>query len=101
VLWLAGLGTTLVLAAVLSSFASDEPDGLERVAADQGFLAEADEHDLAGSPLADYQLEVGDDRVSTGAAGAAGVVVTLSVGGGLLWGLRRRWGRGGPASPPG
>lgn len=39
-IWIGGLGIALLLA-VLSPLASTHPDGLERVAADQGFLATA------------------------------------------------------------
>ena len=57
--WLAAGAVALVLAAVVSHYASDRPDGLERVAADEGFLAAADDHDLADGPLADYGVEAG------------------------------------------
>src|SRR3546814_4253661 len=59
--WVAGLVVTLLLAAGVSQLASSEPDGLERVAEDEGFSDAAEEHDLAGSPLADYGVE-GVDR---------------------------------------
>src|SRR3546814_21067026 len=85
------LVVTLLLAAGVSQVASSEPDGLERVAEDEGFSDAAEEHDLAGSPLADYGVEgVDDDRLGTALAGGAGVVVTLAVGGGLFWLARRR-----------
>ena len=41
--WLAAFGVVLVVGGVLSRFASAEPDGLERVASDQGFDALATE----------------------------------------------------------
>ncbi|HEY9558798.1 MAG TPA: PDGLE domain-containing protein [Acidimicrobiales bacterium] len=89
--WVAGLVVTLLLAAGVSQLASSEPDGLERVAEDEGFSDAAEEHDLAGSPLADYGVEgVDDDRLGTALAGGAGVVVTLAVGGGIFWLARRR-----------
>ena len=89
-LWLLGLLVTLLLAAVVSAYASSSPDGLERVAEDEGFVATAEDHALSGSPLADYEVDdVDDDRLAVGAAGAAGVAVTLGAAGGLLWLLRR------------
>jgi len=81
----------LVLAGVVSGFASSSPDGLEKAAEDTGFSSTAQEHDLAGSPLADYGVKgVGNERLSGGLAGVIGVVVTLAVGGGLFLLLRRR-----------
>ncbi len=90
-LWVVGLLVSLLLAGVVSAQASSQPDGLEKVAEEEGFLATADDHDLAGSPLADYGVEgVEDDRLSVGLAGVVGVGVTLAVGGGLFWLARRR-----------
>ena len=74
-LMLGGGVVTVVLAGVVSAFASSSPDGLERVAADRGFLASARDHLLAGSPLADYG-EVGG--IPVGVAGTLGVVVTIA-----------------------
>lgn len=93
----------LVIAGALSYFADSDPDGLdtatlegcEVVETDAGeelrgdcIARNAEDHDLAGSPLADYTVD-GDDRF-TGIAGVAGVLVTLVVAGGLFWLLRRR-----------
>ncbi|MGH9117272.1 MAG: PDGLE domain-containing protein [Acidimicrobiales bacterium] len=88
---LVGLAVTAVLAAVVSGFASSSPDGLERVAGDQGFLEEAEDHDLGESPVADYAVRgVDNDRLSTGLAGLVGITVTFAVGYGLFFLLRRR-----------
>jgi hypothetical protein len=85
----AGVAVALVVAGVLSGFASGEPDGLERVAIDQGFEEAAADHALADSPLADYAVAgVEDERMSTGLAGIIGVAITLVVAGGLFYGLR-------------
>lgn len=90
-LWLVAGAVALLLAGIVSAYASSQPDGLERVAEDKGFLEAADDHDLGGSPLADYGVEgVDDDRLSVGLAGAIGVVLTLAVGGGLFWLVRKR-----------
>jgi peptidoglycan/LPS O-acetylase OafA/YrhL len=88
--WLVAAAVALVLAAVVSFYASGDPDGLERVAEDEGFLDTATDHELADTPLAHYGVEgVDDDRLSVGLAGVAGVVVTLAVGA-VLFRLVRR-----------
>ena len=52
---LVGLGAALGLALFLSPFASDAPDGLERVAGDQGFDARCQGRPVWGlAPLGDY-----------------------------------------------
>lgn len=91
--WLIGLVAALVLAGVLSFYASSEPDGLERVAEDQGIAEQAEEHGAAGSPLADYQTSgVEDSRLSGAVAGVVGVGVVLVLGTAVSWALRRREG---------
>jgi hypothetical protein len=86
-----GLIIALVLAAIVSGFASSEPDGLERVAEDEGFLDTAEDHDLADSPVADYSVDgVDDERVSTGLAGVIGVASTFALGYGAFVLMRRR-----------
>ncbi|MFE3764886.1 energy-coupling factor ABC transporter permease [Streptomyces sp. NPDC059104] len=90
-LWISGLVTALVLAGFVSYYASSSPDGLEKVAADQGIDAKAREHAAAGSPLADYSVkDVSDARLSGGLAGIIGVGVTVVVGTGIFWSVRRR-----------
>lgn len=87
----AGLVVALLLAGVASSFASTAPDGLEKVAGDQGFLGTADAHALDASPVAGYAVDgVDDERLATGAAGVAGVLVTFALGTGLFLLVRRR-----------
>ncbi len=86
----------LLLAGIVSFYASSQPDGLEKVATEQGFIDEAAEHDLAEGPLADYGVaNVDDARLSVGLSGVIGVVVTLGIGALLFRLLRRR----SPASP--
>lgn len=81
----------LATAGVASYYASAHPDGLESVAAEQGFDDAADESATAGGPLADYQTRgVEDPRLSGGLAGVAGVLVVLLLGGGLFWLVRGR-----------
>lgn len=86
----AGLAVTVIVAAIVSGFASSEPDGLERVAIDKGFAETAEDSAVAGSPLADYGVEgIDNERVGTGIAGVVGVAITLVVTVGLLYGARR------------
>ncbi|MEV7544012.1 energy-coupling factor ABC transporter permease [Streptomyces sp. NPDC089915] len=90
-LWLTGLVTALVLAGFVSFYASSSPDGLEKVAADQGIDAKTRPHTSADSPLADYSVkDVGDARLSGGMAGVIGVGATVAVGSGIFWAVRRR-----------
>ncbi|MCD0452809.1 PDGLE domain-containing protein [Actinocorallia sp. API 0066] len=87
----AGLLVALVLAGLVSYYASGSPDGLEKVATDQGFDAGAKDHAGAEWPLADYGVSgVGDERLSGGLSGVIGVAVTLALGGGLFWVVRGR-----------
>ena len=88
---LAGLLVALVLAGVVSGFASSSPDGLEKVAQDKGFAQTAEDSALADSPVADYAVEgVEDERLSTGLAGVLGVGITFAFGLGLFALVKRR-----------
>jgi len=70
----------LSLAGGLSFYASSSPDGLEKVAEDEGFLESAEDSALSNSPLADYGLAgLDSERLSVGIAGVIGVVVTAIV----------------------
>nr|WP_239149671.1 energy-coupling factor ABC transporter permease [Streptomyces sp. SID12501] len=89
--WLTGLAASLVLAGGVSFYASASPDGLEKVAADKGIDAKAEDHAAADSPLADYSVEgITDGRLSGGLAGVIGVGVTIVAGTGVFWAVRRR-----------
>ncbi|WP_405440119.1 energy-coupling factor ABC transporter permease [Streptomyces avidinii] len=89
--WVTGLVTALVLAGFVSFYASADPDGLEKVAADKGIDEKVEEHAAADSPLADYSVkEVDDARLSGGLAGVIGVGVTVVAGTGIFWTVRRR-----------
>jgi hypothetical protein len=84
-LLLVGFLLALVLAGGVSYYAGSAPDGLAKVAADQGIDPAAGDHALADSPVADYEVRgVDDGRLSGGLAGVLGVVVTLVVGGVLF-----------------
>jgi PDGLE domain len=86
-----GLVVALALAGIVSSFASSSPDGLNKVAGDQGFADTEQDHPLGDSPLEGYGVQgVENDRLSTGLAGVIGVVLTFLVGLGLFALVRRR-----------
>jgi cobalt/nickel transport protein len=106
---IAGLFVALLLAGVVSHFASGSPDGLDH-AAREGCTFNADdeitggtcmaqreqEHQLADSPFADYGIKgIDNEFLSTGLSGVAGVLLTFAIGGGLFWLLRRRSPAGG------
>lgn len=81
----------LLVAGVFSFYASGDPDGLTKVADDEGIAAQERDHALKDSPLGDYGVKgVENERASSGLAGVIGVTATALVGGGLFWALRRR-----------
>ncbi|MBU2664591.1 PDGLE domain-containing protein [Actinoplanes bogorensis] len=95
-----GLLVALLLAGVVSNFASSSPDGLDATAREGcTFNAEGEitgghciaqqesAHQLGGSPLADYG---GDGFLSKFVAGTTGVLITFGLGAGLFWVTRRR-----------
>jgi cobalt/nickel transport protein len=99
-----GLLVALILAGVVSNFASSSPDGLDATAR-AGCTFNADgqitggtcmiqqgrSHQLSTSPLADYGIRgIHNPYVSTGLAGVAGVLITFGVGCGMFWLTRRR-----------
>jgi cobalt/nickel transport system permease protein len=86
-----GLLVALVLAGVVSFYASSSPDGLSKVAADHGLTANEKSHQLKDAPFAHYGTKgVGNARLSTGLAGIAGVAITLTLGSALVLAVRRR-----------
>lgn len=83
----------LLIAGVVSLLASSQPDGLERVAEDTGFASSAQDSATSGSPLADYQVAVGDpdgSPLGTAAAGIVGVAITAAVAFGVFAAVARR-----------
>jgi cobalt/nickel transport protein len=99
-----GLLVALLLAGVVSNYASSHPDGLDSsllkgctVDADDNIVGgscpaqQARDHEFADSPLADYGVRgVSNSFVSTGLSGVLGVLVTFAIGAGGFWLLRRR-----------
>ncbi|HNM97911.1 MAG TPA: PDGLE domain-containing protein [Marmoricola sp.] len=81
------LVVTLVIAALISGYASTHPDGLEYVAERLGFAHTAKR---SSGPMSGYEVPGREGRLSGGAAGLIGALVTLALAGGLTWVLRRR-----------
>jgi PDGLE domain len=97
----AGLVVALILAFFVSPQASSQPDGLNRVAIDEGFAGQEAPHGLEDSPVAGYGVEgVDDERLSTGLAGVVGVAVTFAVVGGGFLALRHARRRRGRSADP-
>jgi cobalt/nickel transport protein len=88
---ISGFIASLLLAGVVSFYASSHPDGLEKVAEDIGFIETAKENTNADSFLADYGVKgVDNERLSVGAAGVIGVIATGVVSTGLFMLVRRK-----------
>lgn len=89
-IWIGGFVIALLLAGVVSYYASGSPDGLEKVAEEYAFLGQAEDSINAGTPLNDYAVSgVENERASVGLAGILGVLVTAGVSF-LIFGLARR-----------
>ena len=90
---ISGFIASLFLAGVVSFYASSNPDGLEKVAEDIGFIETAEDHTYAEGALADYGVKgVDNARLSTGLAGIIGVVATGVISTGLFMMVRRKSG---------
>lgn len=88
---IAGAAIALSLGALVSPWASPDPDGLERVASEQGFAERGGEHALRNSPVAGYALDgVDDDRVAAGLGGLIGVLATFAAATAVFAVLRAR-----------
>lgn len=86
---IAGLLAALLLGAVVSQFAVDDPDGLERVALDSGIAENGSEHVFGSSLFADYATTgLENEAVSLAVAGISGTVIVLAVGWGLFHAAR-------------
>lgn len=89
-IWIGGFFIALVLAGVVSYYASGSPDGLEKVAEEYAFIGQAQDSVNAGTPLNDYSVAgVENERASVGIAGVIGVLVTAAVSF-LIFGIARR-----------
>jgi cobalt/nickel transport protein len=88
--YVGALLVSLLLAGVVSFYASSNPDGLEKVAETVGFIETAEDHAIADSPLADYGGKgVDNERLSVGLSGVIGVLGTAGISVGLFYFLRK------------
>ncbi len=86
-----GLIVSALLAGGASFYASSNPDGLEKVATDIGFIDSAKDHANSDTTLANYGVKgIENERLSGGVAGLIGVVATGAISGGLFLLLRRK-----------
>jgi len=77
---LVGLLVAVALAFLLSPFASQSPDGLEKVAEDKGFMHRAEDREVFHSPIPDYILPgIKNEKVATSLAGLVGTIFTFSL----------------------
>ena len=78
--WIAGLIIAIFMACALSLLASPAPDGLERVAEDQGFVVKAEGREILHSPMSDYAVPgIENPQLATALAGLVGVLTILGV----------------------
>jgi len=77
-----GLSISLVIAGFVSYFASENPDGLERVAADKGFIAKEKEPPFKVMPDYSAPFVKGESKLHsflrTSLAGVIGVIIVFA-----------------------
>jgi hypothetical protein len=74
--WLAGIAIAALVVIVLAPLASHDPDGLERVAQDQGFIGNA--RNMISGLFGGYEIPgISDPVVSTVLSGLLGVGIVL------------------------
>lgn len=81
--WVVPVVSILLVAGLLSLFASAWPDGLEKVAEDTGFIGLAEQVRISlPTPFADYTFN-GNEGIGTSIAGILGSIVCF----GVAWGI--------------
>ena len=76
--WMAGVAIAALVVIVLAPLASPDPDGLERVAEDQGFIDRAE--NFVSGLLGDYAIPgIDDPAVSTILSGLIGVAIVVVI----------------------
>lgn len=79
-----GLFVALLIALLLSPFASSWPDGLERVAEDKGFLEKGEIEPVLVSPIPDYAWPgIDNEAIATSLAGVVGTLIVFGLGFGI------------------
>jgi len=74
----------VLLALIISPFASPWPDGLERVAGKKGFIRKAEVKPVMRSLIPDYLMPgIKSEKVATAIAGVVGTLLVFGVGYGL------------------
>lgn len=96
-----GLGVALLIAIFLSPFASQNPDGLDRVSQDHGFDQKATEDTPARqlpfyTIFDEYAMRGVPETLATPLAGLAGTLITF----GLAWGAGKLLTKNRSANPP-
>jgi hypothetical protein len=91
--WIVGYFVAIGIA-LLSPLASSSPDGLERVAEDQGYIDQA--QDAPFSIIPDYVFPgIENEAIATMVAGVAGVTIIYALVAGLAYLAYRRTARAG------
>jgi hypothetical protein len=76
--WVIGIAIVALVVVVFAPLASSDPDGLERVAEDNGFIGQA--QNVVGGLFGDYGIPgIDDPTVSTILSGLLGVAILLVV----------------------
>ncbi|GGG01209.1 PDGLE domain-containing protein [Paenibacillus abyssi] len=74
---IAWIAASLVIAGILSLFASSHPDGFEKAGEETGYIEHAST--LLPAPMPDYSLPGIDSWISSSISGLAGVLITFAV----------------------
>ena len=88
---LIGLFIALAVAIFLSPFASQHPDGLEKVAEDKAFLHQAEDKELFSAPIPDYSVPgINHQTVAGSLAGLIGTLATFLLAIGIGYCIKSR-----------
>jgi cobalt/nickel transport protein len=86
-----GLTIALLIAVLLSPLASSLPDGLERVAQDQGFIKAGERTSLWIAPVPDYVFPgLKNEKLAVSISGVLGTVAVFGIGCSLAFLLKKR-----------
>ena len=86
-----GLLIAVLLAVLISPFASSHPDGLEKVAGDKGFIEKGEAAPALSSPVPDYAWPgIKNEKLATAFAGGAGTLAVFGLGYLIAAAVRKR-----------